>query len=198
MKCCFIYMLRFKDCSIPRRRMPPIFLLEGSDDFCSKGNDFSRWRKCLILVSFRKTAWQGCQKQPSALSLNGTLVCTRVYIQPVTQVYTSECTVANTEAVIRGSYKELPSTSTCQLTTCHRRCEVETKAASSTSIEHLCIFVLSSSDVCIVEQRREAGAFLRGVPTNKQQSHPLWRLAQSWGTLFKKVCFWDSWIVSLS
>ena len=99
--------------------------------------------------------------------------------------------IANTEAVIRGSYNGLPSTSTCQLTTCHRRCEVETKAASSTSIEHLCIFVLSSSDVCIVEQRREAGAFLRGVPTNKQQSHPLWRLAQSWGTLFKKVCFWD-------
>ena len=96
-------------------------------------------------------------------------------------------TVANTVAVIRGSYNGLPSTSTCQLTTCHRRCEVETKAASSTSIEHLCIFVLSSSDVCIVEQRREAGAFLRGVPTNKQQSHPLWRLAQSWGTLFKKV-----------
>ena len=55
---------------------------------------FSSGRKCLILVSFRKTAWQGCQKQPSALSLNGTLVCTRVYIQPVTQVYTSECTVA--------------------------------------------------------------------------------------------------------
>ena len=112
--------------------------------------------------------------------------------------------IANTVAVIRGSYNGLPSTSTCQLTTCHRRCEVETKAASTSStsiahlcifvldssdvcIAHLCIFVLNSSDVCIVEQRREAGAFLRGVPTNKQQSHPLWRLAQSWGTLFKKV-----------
>ena len=44
--------------------------------------------------------------------------------------------IANTVAVIRGSYKRLPSTNTRQLTTCHRRCEAGTKAASSASIAH--------------------------------------------------------------
>ena len=33
-------------------------------------------------------------------------------------------TVANTVAVIRGSYNGLPSTSTCQLTKCHRRSDI--------------------------------------------------------------------------
>ena len=71
----------------------------------------------------------GLPEAASALSLNGTLVCNRVhqYIH---------YTVANTVAVIRGSYKGLPSTNTCQLTTCHRRCEAGTKAASSASIAH--------------------------------------------------------------